>query len=475
MSEEAVAAMRRWRSSPVDFCREVLGAEPDAWQVEVLDAVVKYQRICLKASKGPGKSTVLSWVAWWFLLTHAHPKVVATSISGDNLKDGLWAEMAKWQQRSELLKEQFTWHAERIVANDHVETWFMSARTWVRGADATQQANTLAGIHADNVLFVIDEAGGVPDAVVAAAEAGLANASEGAGRVAKLLIAGNPTHLSGPLYRACTTERALWWVKEISGDPDDPKRAPRISITWAREQIEKYGRDNPWVLINVFGQFPPSSANVLFDVEAVSAAMKRVIAEREYCDEPKILGVDVARFGDDRTVITLRQGRVIFRPVTLRNADTMQVVGAVSRIIDNEKPDAVFVDQTGIGAGVVDRLHQLGYAVIGVDNAAKPSDSRYADLRIEMWDKMAAWVKDGCLPDSPEYVAELPAPIYFFDQRNKQRLESKKDMKKRGLVSPDVADSAALTFAYPVAAKRQVPLGAGRRVHSSDYDPYNRS
>ncbi len=462
--------MRRWRESPVAFAREVLTAEPDEWQIEVLEAVKTHQRICLKASKGPGKSTVLSWVCWWFLLTHSHPKVVATSITGDNLKDGLWAEMSKWQQKSPLLKESFTWAAERITANDHHETWFMSARTWVKGADPTQQANTLAGIHADNVLFVIDEAGGVPDAVVAAAEAGLANASEEEGRIAKLLIAGNPTHLSGPLYRACAIERPLWWVKEISGDPDDPKRAPRISVEWARAQISKYGRDNPWVLINVFGQFPPGQSNALMGVEEVTAATQRTVPEREFTDEAKVIGVDVARFGDDRSVITIRQGRAVWQPAVFRNIDTQELASKVCQLIDKEKPQGVFIDATGVGGGVVDRCRALGYPVVGVDSAAKPGDSTCLNLRMEMWAKMAEWLKGGgCLPNMPEYAAELTAPTYFFTSKNQQQLESKADLKKRGLPSPDIADSLALTFAYPVAAKSMRP----RNTRSaSDYDPY---
>lgn len=462
--------MRRWRLDPVSFVREVLQAEPDDWQVETLTALVKHSRLCLKASKGPGKSTVLSWVCWWFLVTHSHPKVIATSITGDNLRDGLWSEMAKWQQKSALLKSEFTWAAERITSNDHYETWFMSARTWVKGADPSQQANTLAGIHADNVLFVVDEAGGVPDAVVAAAEAGLANADEGANRIAKLLIAGNPTHLSGPLYRACTTERALWWVKEISGDPDDPKRAPRISVEWAREQITKYGRDNPWVLINVFGQFPPGQSNALMGVEDVTAATKRVIGLAEYYDETKILGVDVARFGDDRSVITLRQGRAVFRPRILRNVDTMQLASQVCALIDEHQPDAVFIDATGIGAGVVDRCGQLGYAVMGVHAAGKASAPKYTNVRIEMWDRLATWVKEGgCLPDMAEYCAELSAPTYFFNSKGQLQLESKDDMKARGLPSPDVGESLALTFSYPVAHKGLRHMASNNPNH--DYDP----
>lgn len=476
---EASAIIRRWREDPRVFVRECLNAKPDEWQDEVLWAIVSepFDRFCLKASKGPGKSTLLAWVIWWFLSTHLHPKVVATSITGDNLSDNLWSELAKWQQQSPFLRAAFTWTATRITSNDHPETWWASARAWPKSGDASQQANTLAGIHADNVLFVLDEAGGIPDAVAAAAEGGLANADEASDRVAKLIIAGNPTHLEGPLYRACTTERALWWVKEISGDPDDPKRAPRVSIEWAREQIAKYGRDNPFVLVNVFGQFPPSSSNALLGPDDVTASQARIVTELQLRDAVKVLACDVARFGDDRTVLTLRHGDAVLRPLILRNVDTMTTVGQVSMLFDRHQPDGLFIDATGVGGGVVDRLKQLGYPAIGIDSAGAPIDSRFANRRAEMWWNMAEWVKTrGALPNMPEYHAELPAPIYKFNAGNRILLEKKEEVKKRVGVSGDVADSLCLTFAQQVLprAVRETLQGRSRTGAALDYNPFKR-
>lgn len=471
-----VERLRRWRADPRIFARECLRLEPDAWQDEVLAAAITNPRVALKASKGPGKSWLLAVLMWWFMATRLHPKIVATSITGDNLADGLWTELAKLQQRSDFLKAAFRWTATRIAAVDHPETWWMSARTWPKGGDASQQADTLAGVHADNVMFVLDEAGGIPDAVAAAAEGGLANASKEHGREARLLIAGNPTHLSGPLYRACTSERGLWFVYEISGDPDDPKRAPRVDIEWARAQIAKYGRDNPFVLVNVFGKFPPSSSDALFGPDAVAEAMKRVIAEAAYKHDVKVMGVDVARFGDDRTVIALRQGRVAFLPKVLRNLDTMQVAGQVALAFDKHKPDAIFVDQATFGAGVLDRLVQLGYPALGVDFGGKPvTDTKFANRRAEMWWRMAEWVQaGGVLPNMPELVAELTTPTYKFNEHNALQLEKKSEIKKRTGVSPDIADALGLTFAAPVAPRELRELHRGNTVtgKAADYDPF---
>jgi hypothetical protein len=476
----AVQHIKRWRSDIISFVKEQLRAVPDKWQVRALRSIQRNKRVCMKASKGPGKSTVLAWAAWWFLVCFAHPKVVCTSITEDNLRDGLWAEMSKWQQKSEFLKAHFTWSAERIWCNDAKQTWWMSARTWAKGASADQQANTLAGLHADAVMFIVDEAGGVPDAVVAAAEGGLANADKSEGRIAKLVLAGNPTHTEGPLFRASTVESGLWDVIEISGDPDDPERAPRVSIEWAREQIQKYGREHPFVLVNVFGKFPPQSANTLFGPDTVREAMKRDIEPALYRDEVKIMGVDVARHGDDRTVIALRQGRLVFMPRILRIADTMRIAAEVARAINEHKPAACFIDMATFGAGVVDRLRQLHFPVIGVFAAEKPvTDTKYANRRAEMWFRMSEWLTNGeggVLPNIPELVAELTVPTYHFDAHDKLALEKKADIKKRTGTSPDIADAIGFTFAQPVASREvQEELGAirdGDIDNPLDRDPY---
>lgn len=433
--------------------REVLGVVPDKWQENVLEAFPHNQRLAMKACKGPGKTGVLSWISWNFLLTRPHPKVVATSITSDNLSDGLWTEMAKWQNRSPLLRQMFRWNKTRIESLEHPETWWMSARTWPKSADTNKQADTLAGVHEDYVLFVLDEVGGIPDAVMVAAEAGLANAGAG-GKEAHIVIAGNPTHLSGPLYRACTSESDLWHVTEINSDPADPNRTPRVSVEWAEQQIRKYGRDNPWVLVNVFGKFPPSSINTLLGPDEVRAAMKRSAQERDFASSARILGVDVAREGDDSSVIIMRQGIYAWQPQILRNVMSIQGAGAVARTWKDQDVDACFIDSTGgFGSGWIDQLRLLGRQPIGIHFSGKPLDDRYANKRAEMWFLMAQWIKDGgVLPEVPELVAELTEPTYTF-LRDRLLLEDKDSVKERLGRSPDIADALGLTFALPVAGR----------------------
>ena len=193
----AVATLARWRQDALVFVRECFGAEPESWQQDVLRASPAASQQAIVGSKGCGKTTVLAWLILWFLFTGPHANIAITSISGDNLRDGLMKELAKWLQRSPVLSLAFDWQSSRIVSRTHPATWWVSARQWSKSADAQQQSQTLAGLHADYTMFVIDEAGSVPQAVAVTAQAALAS-----GRECKLIIAGNPTSLDGPLYIA---------------------------------------------------------------------------------------------------------------------------------------------------------------------------------------------------------------------------------------------------------------------------------
>jgi phage terminase large subunit len=449
--------------------RELFGIEPDPWQADVLEMFPKCQRQAMAACKGPGKTALLAWLAWNFLLTRPHPKIAATSITADTLADTLWAEMAKWQQKSELLKATFIWQKTRIFNRDDPENWFMTARTWKQNANPEEQANTLAGLHADYIMFLIDEAGGVPDAVMAAAEAALSSCIEG-----HLVIAGNPTHLSGPLYRAFKAERAIWSTTHITGDPDDPKRSPRISIEWANTQITKYGRDNPWVLVNVFGEFPPSSFNSLIGVEEVEASFKRYYRQFEIGQAPKILGVDVAREGDDVSVIARREGIQAYKVKRFRNINSTQGAHHVYSDWQEFGADACFIDMTGgFGSGWFDQLSLLGKQSIGIHFSSSASNgARYFNKRVEMYFDFIEWIKNGgALPESSDLLKSLTQTAYTF-KGDKLILEDKAQIKAKIGFSPDEADAFALTFAHPVtagSAQRNKPVA---RVAQAEYDPF---
>lgn len=471
--DRMAAKLRQWREDPVVFVREVFGAEPDAWQVDVLRAFVTNQKIALKACKGPGKTCVEAWLIWNFLLTRPHPKVICTSITEDNLKDCLWTELSVWYGKSDLLKALFDIGGERIASKEHPKTWFASARTWPKDADKTKQADSMAGIHGEYTLVVIDEVSDIPDGVVVAAEASLSTGTEN-----RILIAGNPTRTEGPLYRACTTDRAKWWVYEITGDPDDPKRAPRISLAWAREQIAKWGSDNPWVLVNVFGKFPPTQSDKLLGPDDVGAAAVRNVAANAYFNEPRVLGVDCARFGDDRSVLMLRQGPVAYQPEVRRNLRTDELGDVVMRFVNEWKVDGTFIDEVGLGAGAMDHCTRHGFQLVGVNNGRNAADdTRFANKWSEMWWDAAAWVKrSGCLPNMPELLAELQAPRYWFDKKQRVVVESNDDCKARLGHSLDLAQAFINTFAGPVLRKDRQAMAPNYRPAVTrarhDFDPF---
>lgn len=222
--------------------------------------------------------------------------------------------------------------------------------------------------------------------------------------------------------------------------------------------------------------FAAAVENALLGLEAVLAAQKRTLGEAEYLYAPKVLGIDVARYGDDRSAFCPRQGLVAFRPRVMHGLDLMTLAGQSADYIDKWKPDATFVDAGGMGAGVIDRLRQLGHQVIAVDFGGRALDPRFENRRAEMWWTLAEWVKSGgCLPDSQDLAADLTAPTYTYaNAKGRLQLESKDDMRGRGLRSPDIGDGFALTFAAPVAIRTALDRARddARAAAGNDYDPY---
>lgn len=460
--------LKRWRENPQIMVRELFGVTPDPWQDELLQLFPSNPRIAMKASKGVGKTSLEAWLSWNFLLTRPHPNIAATSINGDNLRDGLWKEMSTWRAKSPLLQNLFEWQTQRIYYRDAPATWFMSARTWPKTADADALGQTLAGLHSDYIMFVVDESGAIPVPIMLSAEAALSSCVEG-----HIVQAGNTNSLDGALYEACVRQKHMWLVREINGDPDNPNRSSRISIEWAREVIKAHGRDNPHVKVMVLGEWPKTSINALLGPDEVEAAFKRKYQEHDIAHAARILGVDVAREGDDASVIFPRQGLVAFPPKVMFGVNGNQGAGQVARVWEDWKVDAVFVDNTGgYGASWIDQLSNLNRHPIPVGFAESAIDRRYFNRRAEMYFKMAEWVKaGGMLPDVPELVAELTQTTYTF-KGDAMLLEPKDIIKKKIGRSPDRADALALTFAEPVARAGYSPMPVAQR-REERYDPYS--
>lgn len=457
MDRAAPMKIAQWRRDPASMVRELFQAEPDPWQLEGLAAFASpdpgKRRIAMKACAGPGKSTELAWFGWNFLLCYAepnhHPTGFAVSITGENLRDGLWKELAVWRARSPLLQRAFEQTTERIFMRDFPATWWLSARSFPKVADAEAQGRSLSGLHGKYLLYLVDETGDMPPAVLRAAEQGL-GAAEGWAKIAQ---AGNTTSHQGALYQAANLQRHLWHVISITADPDDPQRTPRVSAEWAREQIALYGRDNPWVMAYVLGLFPPQSINALLSVEDVEAAIGRGLKESDYAHVQKRIGVDVARFGDDRTVLFPRQGLRAFNPVIMRNARGPEIAARVIKAKMTWGSEAELIDDTGgWGASTIDAALLAGHPLLPINFAGHATDPRYFNLRSQMHFQAAEWVKrGGALPRGlTEIVREATAPTYYFDN-GKMRVTEKAQIKALLGFSPDLWDAFCLTFAIPDA------------------------
>jgi phage terminase large subunit len=481
------------------FASKVLNITGDKWQDQFwgalsgphIDPTAK-RMLALKACKGPGKTFAMAVGGWWWLFTRWHANGAALSITEKNLMDNLWTEMARIQAISPLLSHFFAHRGERIEAKEYPKDWWLSARSFPQNADKTQQANTLAGLHGRHPFVLGDEVGDYPDGVVVAMEAILSTLVDGKPPDGRIMLAGNPTSTEGPLYRITTRDRDRWWVYEISSDPKDPSHSTRVDPEWVQAQIDTWGYDSDFVKTNILGQFPSQQANKLIGPDQALASAQRKIDEH-YKQDALIFGLDVARYGDNASVLFQRQGYMSWRPRVWREMDLMSLADQVATEWVTKNPAALFVDQSGVGGGIIDRLRQIGIPVLAIDFGGSPMDNRFADRRSEMYWKMAEWVKKGgVIPDDIQLRQELVSPNFAYKAAGKItkfKLESKDEMKKRGVGSPDMADALALTFAAPVVAPsdplmrlRDLDIFGGPNVHQAQirfrggtedsWDPY---
>ena len=476
----ASSVIREWRERPVKFVRDMFKVDPDEWQKDALESLggplTTRRRLAMRACTGPGKSAVLAWIGWHRLSCFAsqgeHPKGAALSGEGrDNLSDNLWAELSKWRERSEFLKAAFTWNKERIYANDHPSTWFLSARSYAKDANEDAIGTSLSGLHSKFPFVLLDETGNMPVIVgKKASQIFTGNPTD-----ALIASAGNPTSTAGLLYFICTTERGITHVITITADPDDPKRTPRVDIEHAREQIRLHGRDNPWVMATILGEFPPQGFNQLLSLEDVEAAMKLNYKEPDFIKIQKRLGVDVAREGDDRTVLFPRQGLVAFPPQVMRNADGPQIAARVALIRKEQDIEVEYFDTTGgHGWSAFDHLKATGHTPIPVNFSGEADEKTFYNKRAEMWWRMADWVKRGgsIPPGLTEIVPELTSATYTH-KNGRFILEPKENIKTKIGRSPDcfVAGTQIATSNGPRAIESlqvgdlvTTPMGATRII-----------
>ena len=438
MSNPFVEFQATYGPDPVAFVRDFLNLEPDPWQAEVLREVAKGTRqISIRSAHGVGKSACLSWVAIWFLLTRYRCKVIMTAPSAPQLFDVLFAETRGWVSNlPPYLKGLLTVTSDKIALTAAPDECFISART-----SRAETPEAMAGVHSDHVLLLADEASGIPEEVFNSASGSMS------GERCSTILTGNPTRANGYFYDTHNRPELMvrWKRFHISGF--DSKRVEPAFIDEVRAKAGE--ESNEW-RIRVLGEFPTTDDDTIIPMELTEAAMTRDVAGNPSAQA--VWGLDVARFGDDRSCLVRRQGNVVSQVQTWKNLDLMQLCSVVKAEFDisDPRPNQILIDAIGLGAGVVDRLREIGLPVTGINVSETPSIGNYRNLRAELWYRCRDWFakRDCKIPKDKALAIELAAVRYkFAPQSNKVQVESKDEMKKRGLKSPDLADALVLTFA----------------------------
>jgi phage terminase large subunit len=439
-----VMAMRRYIRDPNAFVREVLRVEPDAWQETALDALANHKRVAIRAGHGVGKTALEAWAVLWFLSTRPFPKVPCTAPTRQQLTDVLWAEIDKWRSQSPL-KAYFDWTRTRVSLIGQESRWFAVART-------ANRPENMAGFHEDHLLFVIDEASGVDDRIYETIFGALTGADN------KLLLCGNPTRTSGVFYEAFHRDREHYFTMRVSA-----LDSPRTDKATAEYLAKKYNPDSDVYRVRVLGEFPRAEPDTFIPLELCEAAVRRE-CEISETDELHI-GVDVARFGDDETVIAARVGNKLVGLWPYTKQDTMVTAGYVIRhardaMMQYNRTEAVIkIDDDGVGGGVTDRVNErvreegLPFRIVPCHNGGKANDDEhYENWGTEAWAQFRDLLQEGApvLPDDDKLMAQLSTRKYRMTSKSRIALERKDDMKKRGLPSPDRADAVVLAFANVV-------------------------
>lgn len=445
-----------YRRDPIIFAAEVLKFKPDEWQAEALSELATSPKVAIKSGQGVGKTGMEAVALLWFICCFPFPRIVATAPTKQQLHDVLWSEVSKWMSKSPLLSEILKWTKTYIYMRNYEKRWFAVART------ATKPEN-MQGFHEDNMLFIVDEASGVADPIMEAILGTLSGANN------KLLLCGNPTRTSGTFFDAFNIDRAIYKCHTVSSAD-----SPRTNKENIQSLIRKYGEDSNVVRVRVKGEFPKQEDDVFIMLSLVEHCTMLDLPE----DIPVkriSFGVDVARYGNDETVIAQNVGGKITLPVSFRGQSLMTTVGKIVQQYRKAIKDYpayrgkiyVNIDDCGLGGGVTDRLEEVKIeeklsrmVIVPVNAAAKvPEDvvedgiakvkacDKYENMTTYLWGtvKDSMMMEEISIENDNEMVAQFSCRKYRLTSRGRMILESKEEMKKRGIESPDRADAVSLS------------------------------
>ena len=481
-----------WKDDPLAFAqnafpwgkRSLSGMKgPDVWQTKVLtllrdhiksgQSLDKAFRLAVASGHGIGKSCLVAWIILWAMCTSADTRGVVTANTETQLRTKTFAELSKWYNLC-IFRPWFESTALTLTCRQpgHAQTWRTDAIPW-----SETNPDAFQGLHNNSKrLFVIfDEASGIPQAINEVVEGAMTDKDT-------LLIwlqFGNPTNASGPFYDCFHKNRNRWITMHV-----DSRTAAASNKVELQKMIEQYGEDSDFVKVRIRGVFPDSSSLQFISRKVADDAATRQLPHIQPSRMVAILGVDVARFGDDQSVITCRIGQDArsFPQRKFRGLDGFQLGAKIAEWY-NELKDLgirkilINLDVGGVGASPADWLRHNSYPVNEINFGAAATNARYKNLRAEMWGRGLEWMKSGgCIENNEDLIADLTQVEYGYTiGKNELILERKEDMKKRGLQSPDCADSLMLTFAVQtneylddLPSPHQPRRPAGSRIR----DPY---
>lgn len=455
---------------PVEFAREVLRWEPWSKQRDVLNAVRDHRRVAVRSAHGVGKTAVAARVALWWLAAWPSSIVITTSATFGQVKEQLWREIAVAFRASGGYFPGSLTDTRLELAEDHFALGL-----------STDTPERFAGYHSDRLLVILDEASGVGEAVWEGAESLLTTER------CHLLAIGNPTRPAGSFWRAFKAEASLYERIHISAEDSPAVTGEPVSEATRRRLVDQafidgrrqaWGERSPRFQVRVLGEFASTADDTVCAIEDVEDAQERELLP----GTPVVIACDVARFGNDETVIALRRGGTVEIPITYRGRDTMHTAGAITRLaraahVTAGEPPTIVVDEPGMGGGLVDRLRELGeFHVVAFNGAHAPRDPRdFRNRRSEAWFDFAEQLAEIQLPRDGQLYEDLVSARYTLDSGGRLVVESKSETKKRLGRSPDRADAVLMAFTVrtvnweALEATREA-LRRGRRPR----DPFDR-
>lgn len=446
---------------------------PREWQADIFKLIRDHLanpdtrfdplQIAVASGHGIGKSASMGMLSNWAMSCWADAKIVTTANTDGQLRTKTAPEIGKWFRMS-ITGHWFDVQSTSIKSRDkaHADQWRQDFIPW-----SEHNTEAFAGLHNKGRIIILefDEASKIHDKVWEVAEGALTDE----GTVIIFIVYGNPTRNSGRFRECFRRFRHRWHRFQI-----DSRSVPGTNKKKIQQWVEDHGEDSDFVKIRVRGQFPSQSALQFISGDDVDAARNRHLRPEQYSFAPVILGVDPAWTGDDALEIVLRQGLYSHSIATLpRNDNDVEVANLIARLETEHKADAVFVD-AGYGTGIVSAGHVMGRAWQLVWFGGKATNPGYVNKRAEMWGGMKAWIKEGGAidPKDEELYQDLIGPETVPRLDGKIMLESKQDMKERGLPSPNRGDALALTFAAPVSKRDMMSAQPVTRTMPEDYNPW---